>query len=178
MATKSVFPETLEFDGAIWHMVYDPKCETTVMPNLAGANILSIDRTPVRFPGATADSFMVTTDIIFPAHADSQGRLVNERRMKGFRTYDYAPASPAMVKPEELVYYVAEPTTGNGSAAQRFLNALVGARGAEAPVKDTVDTSWIDKFGGKQGVAVGEVPPAAKPEVMGPPDKSEKKIGM
>lgn len=172
MAVKSVFPDTLEYDGAVWHMVYDPTCETTVMPNLANAQFSPLQCTPVQFGEGKGKAFMVTVDILFPAHTDSQGRLVNERRMKGFRTYDYAPASPAMVKPEELVYYVAEPSIGNSSAAQRFLNALVGARQAENPPKDTVDTSWVDKFGRKEEAAVKQA------EVMGPPAKAEKSLGM
>lgn len=148
MARKSAFRETIQYDGTIWHLVFDPASTYMVAPNMQGARISPLTVNKVVFRKTGQPAWIATLGVVFPAGVDSVGRLVNERRMLGFRTFDYEPPKQLSIPYNELAYYVAEPVSGNDSAAQRFLDAVGGVD--QPPVieseKDQVDTSWTQQF--------------------------------
>lgn len=143
MANTSVFPDTITFDGATWHMVYDPSCEATVMPSVDGKNVQRITCDAVKFPGRDLPVWLMMLQILVPSSMDGSGKLIGARRMLGFRTFERQPPTTYRVQPNELVYYVAEQS--DGSAAQRFFNAITGQRGEPRPA-DKPDTSWCQTF--------------------------------
>lgn len=144
MANKSVFPATIQFDGAIWHMVYDPNCEATVMPNINDSDVRRTTCDVVRFPGRDVPIWLLMVDIAIPSRRDSSGRIIGARRLLGFRTFDHQPASSYRIQPNELVYYVAEQS--DSSAAQQFFNAITGVSEQGTVAQPKPDTSWCQQF--------------------------------
>lgn len=155
MARKSAFQETIEFEGATWHLVFDPASTYMVAPNLQGAQITPLRVNKVVFSRTGQPAWIATLCVTYPAGVDSMGRLVNERRMLGFRTFDYEPPKQLSIPYNEFAYYVAEPVSGNDSMAQRFLDAVSGAnkQGGVGGDKPQVDVSWTKQFVEDEGVA-------------------------
>ena len=149
MGAESAFPKVLEFDGVIWHLTYDPACETTVQPNLAGSNVSGPFLDQVQMPGTDREVYLVLLDIIFPARYSVSGQVIPERRMFAMRTYDYKPFIKGLqtLNPSEFVFYVAEPVNqGNGSVGQRLIDAIMGASKERMEQKEKVDSSWTKMF--------------------------------
>lgn len=145
---KSVFRDVIEYDGRLWHLVYDPNSDVTVAPNLSGAQVGPLIVNSVQFPGDSRPAWIATMGVVFPPTTDMRGRVVSERRLLGFRTFDYEPPKQLTLPYNELAYYLAEPSVGNDSAAQRFLDAVMG-RGQPAPqqLSDVErDVSWTERF--------------------------------
>lgn len=148
MAGEFQFPPVIQYEGLNWHLVYAPNNETTVMPNLEGSQTLSMTCDPIQIAGRNAPAFLVIVDILYPARRDPSGRLIGERRMKGFRTYDYQPANPSVVNPRDCVYYVAEPSGRGASAAQRFFDAVIGPQQRLEAQAAKTDASWCNSLSG------------------------------
>lgn len=144
MANKSMFPDTIIFDGTTWHMVYDPSCEATVMPSINEKDVQRMTCDAVKFPGRDMPIWLVMVSIVIPSRMDSTGQLIGARRMMGFRTFDRQPPTTYRVQPNELVYYVAEQS--DGSAAQRFFNAVARVGQMEAAQSSKPDVSWCNQF--------------------------------
>lgn len=144
MANMSVFPDTIEFDGSVWHLVYDPNCEATVMPSINEKDVQRITCDTVKFPGREMPIWLVVVNIAIPSQMDSMGKLIGARRMLGFRTFSQQPPTTYRVQPNELVYYVAEQS--DGSAAQRFFNAVTRVNTSQPPAGSKPDTSWCKQF--------------------------------
>lgn len=144
MANKSVFPPTIKFDGTTWHMVYDPSCEATVMPNVSEQNVQRVTCDPVRFPGRDVPVWLMLMALSIPSQRDSRGQIIGARRLLGFRTFDHQPPSTYRIQPNEMVYYVAEQS--DGSAAQQFFNAVTGVADQVTAVQSKPDTSWCQQF--------------------------------
>lgn len=145
---KSVFRDVIQYDGRVWHLVYDPNSDITVAPNLAGAQVGPLITNEVQFPGDTKPSWLVTMGVLFPPTTDMTGRVVNERRMLGFRTFDYEPPKQLQLPVSELAYYLAEPGVGSDSMAQQFLNAVIGVNqpSPQQIGQAEKDASWTEKF--------------------------------
>ena len=144
MANTSLFPSSVEFEGDIWHLLYDPANDTTVQPNLSGARVIKTACDPVRVAGAPEGKtlYMVVVDLLIPASAEV-GRVTTEKRLKAFRVYDYMPPNLDAVQPREMVYYIAEPRLASkGNASQAFLDTVLGVALAENRKKNAVDTGW------------------------------------
>lgn len=144
MANKSMFPDTINYDGNIWHMVYDPNCEATVMPSINEKDVQRMTCDTVKFPGRDMPIWLVMVSILIPSRMDNSGNLIGARRMLGFRTFDRQPPTTYRVQPNELVYYVAEQS--DGSAAQRFFNAVTRRDAAAAQGQPKPDTSWCNQL--------------------------------
>lgn len=144
MANKSLFPDIINFDGTAWHMVYDPNCEATVMPSINEKDVQRMTCDTVRFPGRDLPIWLVMVSILIPSRMDTSGQLIGARRMLGFRTFDRQPPTTYRVQPNELVYYVAEQS--DGSAAQRFFNAVTRQDTVASPGQARPDTSWCNQF--------------------------------
>lgn len=144
MSNSSAFPDTIEFDGSTWHMVYDPNCEATVMPSINEKDVQRITCDAVKFPGREAPIWLMIINIVIPSRMDGAGKLIGARRMVGFRTFDRQPSPAYRVQPNELVYYVAEQT--DGSAAQRFFNAIARVSAEPVAAQAKPDTSWCKQF--------------------------------
>lgn len=144
MANKSMFPDTITFDGTTWHMVYDPNCEATVMPSINEKDVQRMTCDAVRFPGRELPIWLVMVSILIPSRMDTSGQLIGARRMLGFRTFDRQPPTTYRVQPNELVYYVAEQS--DGSAAQRFFNAVTRVDAISAQGQTKPDTSWCSQL--------------------------------
>lgn len=136
------FPAVIQYDGINWHLIYAPDNQITTMPSLEGSQTLSMTCDPIQVPGRNAPAFIVIVDILFPARRDPSGRLIGERRMKGFRTYDYQPANPSVVNPRDCVYYMAEPSGRGASAAQRFFDSVIGPQQKLEAQAAQPDSSW------------------------------------
>lgn len=146
MATnKSVFPASIQYDGAVWHMAYDPSCAATVMPRFDDRDVVGVTCDPVRFPGRANPVWLMLVAVTIPSSRDSRGNIIGARRLIGFRTFDHQPSPAYRVQPNELVYYVAEQS--NGSAAQLFFNAVTNQAEVEAEIATRPDTSWCQQFG-------------------------------
>lgn len=141
---KSMFPDTINFDGTTWHMVYDPNCEATVMPSIGEKDVQRMTCDMVRFPGREMPIWLVMVSILIPSRMDTSGQLIGARRMLGFRTFDRQPPTTYRVQPNELVYYVAEQS--DGSAAQRFFNAVTRQDMATPQGQPKPDTSWCNQL--------------------------------
>lgn len=87
--------------------------------------------------------FLTMLNILFPARQDPSGKVVGEKKLKAFRLYDTPPYDPSQVKPIDCTFYLAAPQGAGESAAQRLLNAVMGACKDDAQ-KDKVDASWCD----------------------------------
>ena len=98
----------------------------------------------VRFPGREAPIWLVMVSILIPSRMDTSGQLIGARRMLGFRTFDRQPPTTYRVQPNELVYYVAEQS--DGSAAQRFFNAVTRRDTALPQGQAKPDTSWCSQL--------------------------------
>lgn len=144
MANKSMFPDTITYDGSTWHMVYDPSCEATVMPGISEKDVQRMTCDMVRFPGRELPIWLVMVSILIPSRMDSAGQIIGARRMLGFRTFDRQPPTTYRVQPNELVYYVAEQS--DGSAAQRFFNAVARISPDAPAISAKPDTSWCEQF--------------------------------
>lgn len=154
MGAESAFPKVLEFDGIIWHLTYDPACESTVQPNLAGSNVSGPFLEQVQMPGTDRPVFLVLLNIIFPARYNVSGQVIPERRMFAMRTYDHKPFIQGlqMLNPSEFVFYIAEPSNnGSGSVGQRLIDAIVGASRERMEKKEKVDSSWTKMFTAAEG---------------------------
>ena len=144
MANSSVFPDVIQFDGSTWHMVYDQNCAATVMPSINEKDVQRITCDTVKFPGRDTPIWLVVVTIVIPSRMDGVGNLIGARRMLGFRTFERQPPPTYRVQPNELVYYVAEQS--DGSAAQRFFNAITGMSEAKMAQPNKPDTSWCKQF--------------------------------
>lgn len=149
MAKKSVFRETIEYDGTVWHLVYDPNASATMAaPSLQGANLSPLVKNKIKFPNDPNPAWIVTMGIVFPAATDLHGNLVNERRMLAFRTFNREPQEGVPIPYNDLAYYLAEPVTSENSAAQKFVDAIIGVGQPEpeqAKEKEP-DASWTERF--------------------------------
>lgn len=147
MAVGAAFPDSIEFDGVKWHLLYCPGCPTMVVPNLDGAQIVGTTCDPVQIPGREKPLFVSMIQVIFPAQQTVSGSISGERRLIAFRTYDYAMSDFRMIQPQDCVFYIAEPRTAeSGSMAQRLYNALVGERQKEQIAQAKADSSWCKQF--------------------------------
>lgn len=156
MAGEFQFPDVIQYEGINWHLVYAPNNERTVMPNLNGSQTLSITCDPIQVPGRNKPAYLVIADILYPARRDPSGRLISERRMKGFRTYDYQPANPNVVNPNDCVYYVAESSSRGVSAAQQFFDAVIGGPSPVTEIPTTkIDSSWCKALTGAANESTG-----------------------
>lgn len=144
MGAKSIFPETINFDGADWRLVYDPNCVDTVLPSINERDVQSITIDAVRFPGRADPVWLTMAVILIPSAMDSMGKIIGARRLLGFRTHDRQPPPGYKVRPNELVYYAA--AQSDGSAAQRFFNAVTGQDRMQPAEAEQPDSSWQKQF--------------------------------
>lgn len=144
MAVNSVFPETINFDGTSWRLVYDPSCTDTVMPSINERDVQGILVDAVTYPGRQNPMWLIMVNIVIPASTDGFGKPIGARRMIGFRIKDQQPLPSYRIKPNELVYYAAAQT--DGSVAQRFFNSVTILSRMASEESDKPDTSWIKQF--------------------------------
>lgn len=159
MAINSNFPETIMYDGMQWRLVYDPNCTDTVMPSINERDVQSVTMDTVQFPGRPAPIWLIMVNITIPESSDGFGKKISARRMIGFRTRDQQPLPSYKVRPNELVYYAA--SQADGSAAQRFFNAVTVLAHVPASEPEQPDTSWTQMFAQPQPQV-----PAADTEVI------------
>lgn len=145
MAGEFKFPDTLQFDGISWRLLYAPYDPKTVPPNLSEAQIPSFTCNPVAVSGRDTPLYIAIADVIFPAQRDSTGRIVGERRLKGFRIFSQRPYSPNDVKINDCVFYIAETSGVGGSVAQRFFDALIGHAPTDSAGQSS-DASWCKEL--------------------------------
>lgn len=139
------FPSAINYDGKVWHLLYAPDVDSTLPPNLEGATVQSMTCDPVTVPGRKQPIFITLIDILFPARQDSTGKVIGERRLKAFRTYEFPPTDPTQVKYYECAFYLAAPQGAGESVSQQFFNAIMGSCQEEAKA-EKADTSWCDSL--------------------------------
>lgn len=144
MAVNSVFPETINFDGTSWRLVYDPSCTDTVMPSINERDVQGVLVDAVTYPGRPNPMWIIMVNILIPASTDGFGKPIGARRMVGFRIKDQQPLPSYRVRPNELVYYAA--AQADGSVAQRFFNAVTILSRMDGGDSEKPDTSWIKQF--------------------------------
>lgn len=166
MATASRFPAVIEFDGAIWHLLHDPSNPNSVRPNVTDRDVQGVSVDPVKLPGNPKQVWLVAVSILIPSQM-VENKIIGARRMVGFRLKDVQPLPSERVRPDELVYYMAEQS--DGSAAQRFINAIVGAPLQQPVEEEKPDTSWCKQmFVEQQPTPVG--PPTPQPITRAQPE--------
>lgn len=141
MVASSLFPEVITFDNTRWHLLHDPASAMTTQPNLEGSRVVRSTCDPVKVPNNNNNLYMVVVDLLFPAKV-IEGRMMSEKRLRAFRIYDHAPVSLDSVRPDEMVYYIAEPSAENDSTAQGFLNTILGVAADETARKNVINTTW------------------------------------
>lgn len=161
MAINSVFPETINFDGASWRLVYDPSCTDTVMPSINERDVQGVLVDAVTYPGRQNPMWIIMVNIQIPASTDGFGKPIGARRMIGFRIKDQQPLPSYRIKPNELVYYAA--AQADGSVAQRFFNSVTILSRMTAEESDKPDTSWIKQFSPGQSLAQSAQQPVQQP---------------
>lgn len=143
------FPQTIVYDGRVWHLQYAPDNPITVRPDMQGSQVVSATCDPVRVPGREQPLYVAILDIVFPARQDIYGNVMSERRLKGFRTYITPPPqlNPQTVPVEDCAFYVAEPSNEQTtSAAQRFFDAIMGQAQAEERKAKQADGAWCQEL--------------------------------
>lgn len=164
MATNSIFPDTIMYDGVQWRLVYNPDCPDTVMPSINERDVQSVTMDTVSYPGRANPIWLIMVSIVIPASVDGFGKSIGARRMIGFRTMDRQPLPSYRVRPNELVYYAA--SQADGSAAQRFFNAVTVLSRVTAEEAEKPDTSWIRQLAGEERQAL-------EPEIVKQPERVE-----
>lgn len=142
----SMFLKQIHYEGRNWHMTYDPAVATTTVPNLTGYKVINAECKMVNVPGQDKPLYMAVVDLVMPASVGTDGTVMPERRLKGFRLYPYQPASLESLKQNELVYYLAEPAHGTGSESQVFLDTVLGITRDEAARTGAIDADWSHKL--------------------------------
>lgn len=167
MTKKSPFREVISYDGSIWHLVYDPRNPNMIAPSLQGANISPLTVSKVRFPSGR-DAWLVTMGVIFPSTTDITGKVINARRLLGFRTFDHEPPNGIPLPYNDFAYYLAEPGNGAQSAAQQFLDAVtgVGQPPVQEPESEKPDSAWTDMFAENETPAPPVIVPEQEVEVV------------
>ena len=143
---ESMYLKQIHYEGRNWHMTYDPAVATTTAPNLTGYNVVNAACKTVNVPGQDKPLYMAVVDLVMPASVGTDGTVMPERRLKGFRLYPYQPASLESIKQNELVYYLAEPAHGTGSESQIFLDAVLGITREDASRAGAIDSDWSHKL--------------------------------
>lgn len=156
----SPFPDAIMYDGVQWRKVYDPSCPDTVMPSINERDVQSVSMDAVNYPGRQTPIWIIMVNIIIPPSTDGFGQPISARRMIGFRTKESQPPPSYRVRPNELVYYAA--AQADGSAAQRFFNAVTVLSRMPAAESEKPDISWIREF-----------EPESQPAPQAPPEKVE-----
>lgn len=144
-AGTSIFLPVMEYNGDTWHLQYDPENPMSVRPDLVGGKITNMSCAPVKLPRQHPDKqfYMVVVSILMPASMEPSGRAIPEKRLLGFRVYDYLPAKPSTLDAlnlNEMVFYIAEPRPG--SDAQTLLETVLGLKVQEQPAAEAVNTDW------------------------------------
>lgn len=163
----SIFRPQIQHGGRTWHMTYDPAVPTTTAPDLTQFKLVSLICKKVQSGrGEQKPLFMVRADLYMPARILRDGTALPERYLRGFRLYDYQPASPDVVQLNELVYYLAEPMAEDGDDMQTFFDAVIGRSKADS--SPSLETDWGRKL-------LGESQPVTKPAK---PEVAETPISM
>ena len=143
---KFEFPRQITYESQVWHLVYAPSAENTILPNLEGFTVINTDLQPVMIPGRNNPIFIRIIDLISPAHTNQAGEVVSEKRMKGFRTYSEPPLNPN-VSPNSCVFYLTVPSQSDGvSSAQKFFDAVIGQSQKMLQEQAKADSSWCDEL--------------------------------
>ena len=152
---SSIFRPQIQHGGRTWHMTYDPAVPTTTAPDLTQFKLVALICKQVK-PAREGNKplYMVRADLYMPARILRDGTALPERYLRGFRLYDYQPASPDVVQLNELVYYLAEPMAVDGDDMQSFFDAVIGRNQADAG--PSLETDWGRKL-------LGETPPTPAP---------------
>ncbi|MBD5585794.1 MAG: hypothetical protein HDQ88_11990 [Clostridia bacterium] len=118
-----------------------------IAPNLQGANISPLTVNKVQFRNGR-EAWLVTMGVIFPSTTDVTGKVINARRLLGFRTFDHEPQNGIPLPYNDFAYYLAEVGNGAQSAAQQFLDAVtgVGQPQEQEQESDKPDAAWTDMF--------------------------------
>ena len=150
------FPENIGFRSRPHRLLYDPGNPNTVMPDLSGAQIVSLRCEPV-----TASSqrlYMTYIELQIPARA-AGGRVFAAKHIVGFRAYtpqeaglsESTPQELARkvcqqiaerTPPQEMAMYIREGDPQAGSPAQELLDAIMGESVAQAP---QANTQWAQQ---------------------------------
>lgn len=130
MAGESIFAPVFEMNGDTWHLVYDPNCGVTPMPDLSRARVWPAVHGPVFVNGRQL--YGVAFDLVIPGV--SNGNMVSpERRLRAFRVFEIPPCKPEdtfpmqILKVSEMVYYAQAPKHDDGAnVVQQFIMASLG----------------------------------------------------
>lgn len=150
------FPENIGFRSRPHRLLYDPGNPNTVMPDLSGAQIVSLSCEPV-----TASSqrlYMTYIELQIPARAARGSRVCRKahRRLPGVyaagsRASESTPQELARkvcqqiaerTPPQEMAMYIREGDPQAGSPAQELLDAIMGESVAQAP---QANTQWAQQ---------------------------------
>lgn len=143
---KFEFPQQITYDSQVWHLVYAPSVESTILPNLEGFTIVNTDFQPVKMPGRSNPVFIRIIDLISPAHTNQAGEVVSEKRMKGFRLY-FEPPLNTNVSPNSCVFYLTVPSPSDGvSSSQKFFDAIIGQSQKALQQQAKADIEWCDEL--------------------------------
>lgn len=130
MAGESIFASVFEMDGDTWHLVYDPGCGVTPMPDLSKARVWPAVHGPVFINGR--ELYGVALDFVIPGAASGHG-VVPERKLRAFRVFDTPPCKPTdpfplqILKASEMVYYALAPKNEcEANSVQQFISASLG----------------------------------------------------
>lgn len=135
------FPATLQAEGFVWHLIYDPDGANTVLPNLQQAKLLNVFGQWVQVPtgsGEPGKVFMAVVDLSFPA-VNTPSYRKPAQYVRGFRLYPNQ-VDPSTAPPQEMAMYIRE-IEPPSNVAQEFIDAVLGMSAAEQS-KQNPDTEW------------------------------------
>lgn len=140
------FPQTFVDRGRKWHLQYEPGNMMTMLPSMENGKVTGVVCDPMQIPGGQT-VHVVRVDITLPG-ATTGGRVVGERHLRGIRTFAVPPVDPGAVPPQEMAFYLEEPTTTSGTTeTQSFMLSLLGVAMEER--EPDIDTSWPDQMLGQ-----------------------------
>lgn len=137
------FPQSFVDRGRRWHLQYEPGNLMTMLPSLERGKVTAVVCDPMQIPGGQT-LHVVRVDITLPGETTG-GRVVGERHLRGIRTFTAPPVDPSAVPPQEMAFYLEEPSAASGTTeTQSFMLALLGVAMEER--KPDIDTSWPEEM--------------------------------
>lgn len=125
------FPQTIQAQGSVWHLIYAPDLPNTLLPSLIGAKVQSVFGQWVQVPDGTGGQgrlYMCVVDLIMPEVNTSTYR----KPAQYVRGFSLSPkeADANTMPPEAMAIYTKE-LEPPVNVAQEFLNAVLGTSYAQ-----------------------------------------------
>lgn len=151
------FPKTIQVQGSVWYLVYDPNSPNTIEPSLQDAKVQNVFGSWVRVPngqGGVGQVFMSVVDLIIP----QVNMPTYKKPAQILRGFCLSPqeVDPYTQPPKSMAMYTkeAEPPV---NVAQEFLNAVL-IQSSEIQAQEQPKGDWTNMLDPAQPTQAPRVP--------------------